>query len=65
MNNKKLYRNKKDKKIGGVCSGLAEYLNVDVVVVRLLALFALFFFMGGLMYIIGIFIIPENPNEFL
>ena len=38
---KKLYRNSRDKKIAGVCSGLADYLNVDVTVVRILFLLAL------------------------
>ena len=34
--NKKLYRSVTDKKIAGVCGGLAEYLNVDVTVIRVL-----------------------------
>jgi len=38
---KKLYRKASDKKIAGVCSGLAEYLNIDVTVVRILFLVAL------------------------
>ena len=38
---KKLYRNSRDKKLAGVCSGLADYLNVDVTVVRILFLLAL------------------------
>ncbi len=39
---KKLYRNPDDKIIGGVCSGLALYLNVDVVLVRVLFFVAIF-----------------------
>jgi phage shock protein PspC (stress-responsive transcriptional regulator) len=38
---KKLFRKASDKKIAGVCSGIAEYLNVDVTVVRILFLIAL------------------------
>ena len=38
---KKLYRNSADKKIAGVCSGIADYLNVDTTVVRILFLIAL------------------------
>ena len=38
---KKLYRNPRDKKIAGVCSGIAEYLSVDVTVVRIIFLVAL------------------------
>lgn len=38
---KKFYRDSDDKKIGGVCSGLAAYLDIDVTLVRALALAAL------------------------
>ncbi|MDD2419651.1 MAG: PspC domain-containing protein [Bacteroidales bacterium] len=38
---KKLYRDSDDKVIGGVCSGLALYLNVDVVIIRILFVVAL------------------------
>lgn len=33
---KKLYRSEKDRMIAGVCGGLADYFDVDPVVVRLL-----------------------------
>jgi phage shock protein C len=36
MTAKKLYRSNKEKMLGGVCGGLAEYLNLDVTVVRLI-----------------------------
>ncbi|MFP4546497.1 MAG: PspC domain-containing protein [Fidelibacterota bacterium] len=60
---RKLYRNDKDKIIAGVCSGIAEYLNIDPVIVRIIAL-GLFFMHGfGLLtYIIAWVIIP--PKEF-
>ena len=35
-NAKKLYRSKKNKVISGVCAGIAEYLNIDPTVVRLI-----------------------------
>lgn len=38
---KKLYRKAADKKIAGVCSGLAEYLGLDPTIVRILFLIAL------------------------
>ncbi len=59
---KKLYRSK-DKKLAGVCGGLAEYLNIDPTVVRLL--WALFCFMGAgvLAYIVSAIIIPDFPTE--
>lgn len=38
---KKLTRSVSDKKIAGVCGGLAKYFNVDPTVIRILALVAL------------------------
>lgn len=35
---KRLYRSHKDKKIAGVCGGVAEYLDVDSTIIRLLFL---------------------------
>ena len=62
---KKLYRSANDKKIAGVCGGLAKYLNVDPTVVRVIwALIAL----GGagiLAYIVCALIIPEEPSNII
>ena len=47
---KKLTRSATDKKLGGVCGGIAEYLDVDTTVIRLAwVLFALFLG-GGILY---------------
>ena len=35
MSDKRLVRNTHDEMIGGVCSGIANYLNIDPVIVRL------------------------------
>ena len=60
---KKLYRSKVDKKICGVCGGLAEYLNVDSTVIRLLWVLATLFVGCGLLaYIVAALVIPENPQ---
>lgn len=60
---KRLYRIVEGKMIAGVCGGIAEYLNIDPTVVRLIwALLAL----GGagiLAYIIAALIIPVKPLE--
>lgn len=59
---KQLYRSQENKVIGGVCGGLAEYLDVDPVIVRLVCV--LLFFMkaiGVIAYIICMIIIPEAP----
>ena len=64
MNEKKLYRDTKNKAISGVCAGLAKYLNMDVSVVRVLTvLLALFAGAAVLAYIICIFVIPEEPAD--
>ena len=47
--NKKLYRDEHNKVFGGVCSGLAEYFDMDVTVVRLL--FAFTFFTMGVSFV--------------
>lgn len=59
---KKLYRSVTDRKIAGVCGGIAEYFNVDPTLIRLLAVFLLIFAGGGLLaYIICAIVIPEAP----
>ncbi|QQY79111.1 phage shock protein C (PspC) family protein [Keratinibaculum paraultunense] len=60
---KKLYRSKENRMICGVCGGIAEYLNVDPTVVRLIwVLFSVFtaIFGGIIAYIIACIIIPEE-----
>ena len=61
---KKLYRSVNDRKIAGVCGGLAKYLNIDPTVVRVLwAVISLFAFVGVVAYIVCAVIIPEEtPN---
>lgn len=60
---KKLYRCDQGKKICGVCQGIAEYLNADVTVVRLVTvLIALFCGSGVIAYIVCAVIMPEK-NE--
>ena len=60
---KKLYRSGSDKKIAGVCGGIAKYLNIDPTIVRLI--WALIVICGGaglLAYIICALVIPEEPG---
>ncbi len=64
---KKLYRSKTNKKISGVCAGIANYFNIDPTVVRVawVIISALTVFMlGVIIYILCIFIIPEEPDAF-
>lgn len=62
MNDKKLYRTIYDRKIGGVCGGIARYFGVDSTLVR--AAYAVLTlctaFSGVLAYIILSYIIPEE-----
>jgi len=61
---KRLYRSRHDKVLGGVCAGIADYLHVDPVLVRLLwVIFALIMGTGIIAYIIAWIIIPEEPKR--
>ncbi len=55
---KKLYRSSTDKKIVGVCGGIAEYMNIDSTIVRLVAIFLVFWGAGLLVYIVAALIMP-------
>ena len=65
MEGKKLYLSQNDRMIAGVCGGIAEYLNIDSTVVRILWILAAFAVGTGLLaYIICALIIPNPPvNE--
>ena len=61
MADKKLVRSA-DKKIAGVCGGLAEYFGMDASVVRIIWLLATIFtaFAGVLIYIILMLVMPAQ-----
>ncbi|WP_081675016.1 PspC domain-containing protein [Daejeonella oryzae] len=62
---KKLYRDQNSKRIAGVCSGLADYLDVDVTLVRIVFLFAAVATLTGfLAYIILWIAVPAKPVNF-
>ena len=60
--NKKLYRSKYDRKLLGICGGIAEYLNIDPTIVRVIWALAAVFGAGLLAYIVCALIIPEKPD---
>ena len=63
---KKLYRSATDKKLAGVCGGVAKYLNMDPTVIRVIwVLLALFGSLGLIAYIICALIIPEEPSNII
>ena len=58
---KKLMRRPANKMIGGVCSGVADYLNMDVTLVRILTVvISLFTGVPIILYIIALFVVPEE-----
>ena len=62
---KRLYRIEEGKKLAGVCGGVAEYLNMDATVVRIIWALLSFFGPGILAYIICALIIPEKPSNII
>ena len=60
---KKMYRSKSNRMIAGVCAGVAEYLNIDPTVVRVIWAIACFGTLGILAYIACALIIPEKPDN--
>ena len=59
---KRLFRNENDKVLGGVCSGLANYFNIDVVVARIIFVILLFSGIGFLTYIIMWIAVPSTAS---
>ncbi len=62
---KKLYRIENGKKIAGVCGGIAEYLKVDVTLIRAIwAVVTLFTVGTGLLaYLVCAYILPVKPED--
>lgn len=60
---KRLFRDENDKVLGGVCSGLANYFNVDVVVTRIIFVILLFSGIGFLTYIIMWIAVPSSATR--
>ncbi|MEZ0241124.1 MAG: PspC domain-containing protein, partial [Chloroflexota bacterium] len=60
----RLYRSRDDRMIFGVAGGMADWLDVDPAIVRIV--WALLIFAGGaglLLYIVAAIVIPEEPLE--
>ncbi len=61
--NKRLYKSRNDKMLGGVCGGIAEYFGIDPTLIRLG--WVVFCALGGsgiLAYIIAAIVIPRKPE---
>ncbi len=63
---RRLTRSTRDRRLAGICGGLAEYLHIDSTLVRILWVLAAFLSFGAvaLFYLALIFVIPsENPPQ--
>ena len=61
MEQKRLYKDRQHQMLCGVCAGLAEYLNIDVTLVRLLMVLLGLTSIGVIFYIIAAVVMPEKP----
>ena len=62
---RRLYRLTYDRKIGGVCAGLAKYLDMDVTLVRLLTLVVTIFTgcaPGIIAYLLAMIVMPKDEG---
>lgn len=57
---KKLYRAKEGKWLLGVCAGLSQYLNVDVNIIRIIAITLGFSGLSVIAYIAALILVPEE-----
>ena len=63
MNEKKLCKSRNNKKISGVCAGIADYFGIDPTIIRVLwAVLALAYGTGILAYIVCAFVMPEGDT---
>ena len=62
---KRLYRSGKNKYLGGVCGGVAEYFNLDPTLIRILWVIIVFFppGLGVILYILLWIFVPRNPKQ--
>ncbi len=59
---RKLYRSRTNRKLAGVCGGLAQYFNMDATLIRVLFIVVtLLGGAGGLIYLVMWIVVPEEP----
>lgn len=62
MNYSRLYRSRTQKVFGGVAGGIAEYFNMDPVIIRVIFVLAAIFGGGGVVIYLVLWIaVPERP----
>ena len=61
---KRLLRRREGRMVAGVCAGIADYLGVEVNLVRLaFGIFTVFYLLGVLIYLVAWVILPEEGAE--
>lgn len=60
---KRLFRDPDNRVIGGVCSGLAAYMNIDPIIIRLIFVVLFFFSAGILIYLLLWIVVPKAKNS--
>lgn len=60
---KKLYLSDHDKKIGGVCGGLADYFDIDPIILRIIWFVAICCYGTGLLLYLGFWIYLPRENN--
>lgn len=58
----RLHRSKRNKVLFGVCGGLSEYLRIDVTLIRIIGILAVFTGFGIVLYIAAALIMPEDKG---
>ena len=62
---KKLYRNTENKILAGVCAGLADYINIDPTIVRVIWALIGLTGTGIIAYLVCALIVPEKPSNII
>lgn len=60
---KHLYRSRRDRVVGGVCGGIAEYSSLDATLLRVLMALFIVFGVGLLVYLVMWIVIPNEPRS--
>ena len=60
---RRLYKDRRNKLVSGVCAGIADYFGFDVTITRLVVLAGLFFFLPTTLiaYVLLAFLLPVKP----
>ena len=60
---KKLYKDKKNAMLSGVCAGVAKYFDMDPTIIRLIWVFVTLVGGSGLVaYVVCAIVIPDEPD---